>query len=132
MNTTKYPLTTFHEGPPPQAPATKSLISLEYLGEISADHSFIQLMLDAFKGEAIKFLHSFESELTSNDFISMQKTAHRMKPTGACIGANLLTVLITNLEQAVKREDGRETSSLFGHIQTMIKNMLTEIDQLLR
>jgi len=130
MNTNKYQSKPFNTGLPPQSPAPNTLfMNLDYLKDISEGNTaFIGLMLDAFKGEATEFLQSFESQLNSSDFTSMEKTAHKMKPTGAYIGANSLTMMIRNLEQAVKQTNRIEIQTLFSQVQNMVTSILKEID----
>ena len=108
---------------------SKSLVNLSYLNEISGGNgSFINAMLQAFKDESAIFLREMEKNLSKYDFMSMAKSAHKMKPAGAYIGVNTLTVLMSNLEQAASSTNELETNSLFGEVKKLIKKILNEID----
>lgn len=111
---------------------SKSFINLGYLNEISdGNTSFINAMLHAFKDEATIFLRELEKHLAIGDFLSMARTAHKMKPAGAYIGASTLTSLIMNLEQAARNTNSHEASSLFGQVKTMIRSILKDIDNMI-
>ena len=105
-------------------------INIDYLKEISDNNTeFIHNMLNAFKQEALFFLSELEKQISVGDYFSISKTAHRMKPAGAYIGANPLTVLVTSLEQAAKNVNQNKTRSLIGQTKTMLTAILQEIEK---
>jgi HPt (histidine-containing phosphotransfer) domain-containing protein len=107
----------------------KSMINVEYLREISGGNAaFINAMLHAFKDESGIFLRNMENGLTKGDFKSIKRTAHSMKPSGAYIGVDNLTLMIRSLEGAAERANFAETQSLFKNIKVLIKVILQEID----
>lgn len=107
----------------------KSIVDLNYLNEISGGNgSFINAMLQAFKDESTIFLRDIEKSLSKYDFLSVARSAHKMKPAGAYIGVNTLTVLMSNLEQAASITNEKDTSSLFTEVKKLIRKILSEID----
>ncbi|HCW09258.1 MAG TPA: hypothetical protein DGG95_18025 [Cytophagales bacterium] len=110
----------------------KSLINIQYLQDISGDNtSFVKAMLLAFRDESIVFLSQMEHGLASHDFLSMKKIAHKMKPSGAYIGADALTLLVGNLEQAAERTNSEEATSLYNGIKSLLRRIFVEIDSYL-
>lgn len=107
----------------------KSLVDLGYLNEISGgNRSFVKAVLQAFKDESTIFLRDIEKYLTKYDFLSIAKSAHKMKPAGAYIGVNTLTVMMSNLEQAASITNAKDTQSLVTELKKLIKKILNEID----
>ncbi len=107
----------------------KPLVDLSYLNDVSGGNgSFINAMLQAFKDESTIFLRDMERYIERCDFLSMAKSAHKMKPAGAYLGVNTLTALMNNLEQAAASTQQKDTTTLFGEVKKLIKKIVNEID----
>jgi len=105
-------------------------INTDYLMEISSgDGEFIAVFLKAFQEESKRSLRSLQNQLSKGDFVFMEKTAHAMKPTGAYIGANSLSILAAQLEQAARNFNQTEARTLISRIQNMVESILKEIEE---
>lgn len=112
--------------------AKKSIINVDYLNELSGGNSsFINAMFHAFRDESRIFLRQMDQVIVNQDFLSVKRIAHRMKPAGAYIGADSLTLMVSNLELAADQTNSSEAATLFQSIKGLLKNIFTEIDSYL-
>jgi HPt (histidine-containing phosphotransfer) domain-containing protein len=104
-------------------------LNINYLNEISGENpAFILDILTMFREESVEFMTKVRKQLSQNDFYSLKKTAHAMKPTGSYIGVNLLTVLVASLESASPRGDSSEVTNLINEIDRLLRKLNEEID----
>lgn len=107
-------------------------INQDYLNDISVGNpAFIEVLLMTFQDEARRFISQLNSQLAHNEYRLIQKAAHSMKPTGAYIGVNALTVLVGNLEKAAQSENHEQSFSIITQIKGMIGAILKEIEEYL-
>ncbi len=131
MNTNQSSRESFKMNPSPKAPKRRAkFINTDYLMEISSGNAdFIAVFLKAFRDESKRSLRSLQNQLSTGDFLFMERTAHAMKPTGAYIGANSLSILAAQLEQAAHNLNKPEAKTLISQIQKMVESILTEIEE---
>ncbi len=109
--------------------AKSKFTNTDYLLELSDGNTeFIKAILASFKEQATRSLASFQIQLVNCDFLTVEKTAHAMKPTGVYVGSNSLTLLLGLLENAARNLNGTEVGRLIPQIQSLTKNILEEID----
>jgi HPt (histidine-containing phosphotransfer) domain-containing protein len=107
-------------------------INQDYLNDISAGNpAFVEVLLMTFQDEAKRFISQLTGQLARDEYNQIQKAAHAMKPTGAYIGVNALTILVGNLEKAAQNENRDQSNSIIGQIKNMVGFILKEIEEYL-
>jgi HPt (histidine-containing phosphotransfer) domain-containing protein len=107
-------------------------INHDYLNDISVGNpAFVEVLLMTFQEEATRFIAQLNSQLAREEYPLIQKAAHGMKPTGAYIGVNALTILVGNLEKAAQGRNHDQSFLIITQIKNMVGSILKEIEQYL-
>jgi HPt (histidine-containing phosphotransfer) domain-containing protein len=113
-------------------PGKWRFLNFGYLENIApGNHTFFAEILQVFQSESDTFLQKISDQLRANDFFSLARTAHAMKPTGAYIGAEELTNLIRSLEVEARKADATNIPSLMTEIRGVIAIVNNEIEEYL-
>lgn len=112
---------------------TRPLVNLDYLPKNSGDNKhFIKSMLEVTRVEAIKFMDDLDQSMKSNDYLTIAKLAHKIKPVGTYIGAMELYALLGDLEKEAGKVDSTQTNLSITRVRSMIQSILLEIDEHLK
>jgi HPt (histidine-containing phosphotransfer) domain-containing protein len=113
-------------------PGKWRFLDFSYLEKIApGNQKFFSEILRVFQSESAIFLTKVAEQSKANDLFSLARTAHAMKPTGAYIGAEELSVLIRSLEIEAKNSDATRIPTLMTEIRDVIALINTEIDEYL-
>lgn len=114
-------------------PGKWRFLDFSYLEKIApGNQMFFIEILGVFQSESAIFLNKVSEQLQSNDLFSLARTAHAMKPTGAYIGADELSVLIRTLEIEARKSDATRIPTLIIEIRSVIGMINNEIDEYLK
>jgi HPt (histidine-containing phosphotransfer) domain-containing protein len=115
------------------SPVKWKYINLEYLEKVAPNnYNFFSKMMEVFRSESIASMEKIKEHYSKNDFLSLQKTAHAMKPTGSYIGVDSLTMLVETLEQTASTENHGRIISLISEIESLVKVVNEEIEEFLK
>ncbi|MGI9544542.1 MAG: Hpt domain-containing protein [Cyclobacteriaceae bacterium] len=88
------------------------VIDLSYLRKISNNNqTFIKEMIESFLECAPEYLAELETFTKQEDWLNVQMTAHKLKPSATYLGLPLLLELILSVERAVKNNPDQERIS---------------------
>lgn len=123
-------LTNSAENGPRQTNGYKYL-DMTYLETIAPDSKDFQLeMVELFRHQTEIYLHNIHQAIESNNLQEVYLNAHAMKPTGAYIGASVLSQLLEQLEIAASGNgEVNEIRNIYDEINTIRKSILEEINQ---
>ena len=79
------------------------VIDLSYLKKISNNNQvFIKEMIESFLECAPQYLSEIESFTQQQDWLNVQMTAHKLKPSATYVGLPHLLEIILSIEEEVK------------------------------
>ena len=108
---------------------TPTLLKTDFLMEIFKDQeASIAEVLSVFRQESKDFMNAASGHFTQQDFLSLRKAAHAMKPTGSYIGVDSLTALMASLEKSCQCGDIRQEHDLLRQIQSTLDQLNGEIE----
>ncbi|AUT03514.1 hypothetical protein CLI64_25640 [Nostoc sp. CENA543] len=106
-------------------------IDWERLHTISGnDTEFELILLQEFVEDAHSCLAAMKLAITTNDFKTINNTAHQLKGSSGNIGANLIQSASKQLEQLAAKQDYRGTFELIVQLENHLNSVQTELTQL--
>lgn len=112
--------------------STLVLLKTDFLMELFKDNeASIAEVLSVVRQDSEDFIEVASGHFIQQDFLSLRKAAHAMKPTGSYIGVDSLTTMMALLEKACQGGDIREVDDLLRQIKSTLSQLRGEIEDYL-
>jgi HPt (histidine-containing phosphotransfer) domain-containing protein len=97
------------------------------LERLEGDRELFEDLARLFADECPKGISEIRSALDSVDFILLERLAHRLKGSSACVGAESVRQIALELEISARARDLPEAKKLVGPLQNEIDRLMPEL-----
>ncbi|RDB07043.1 PAS domain S-box protein [Runella aurantiaca] len=108
---------------------TSTLLDFSRLKELYGDdNEYILDMMETFLTDALPDFSEFQALINTNDWVTLSKLAHRLKPSLGMVGLTDLEKTMAEIEnQARKQPEAESLQLLLNHVNTQLETGVKEI-----